>query len=441
MVNLARRQLSGPGEEASIDFVSFPQLDDGSRQVNAMAMAPTDEQLIHNLAEAAGCAKTSAVVVTHPLRVFASDQQETDQSAVLVVSMGPQSAHLLVVRHQRPVLSRTLSLARGEGREAEARFVTGEIQRTILTIGDRLERGVEINKAVLVGSPLETEILASQLDGRIDLPVSHVSASDFVEGDITDIQQGAYAPLIAALLETASDATPAIDFLNPRRPPVSTSRRNQWLAVATLLVMVGGGGWYYTNSLFAEQRKEIAELKIQLEPITESLRNTAPLIRQAAGLGRWERSRMNWLDEIRDITVRMPSSPELSVRQFAATPARTGFAVTFQGTSRSPEAHRAMEIGIQDRYHTTRTPSFSESRKGKDVVWNFRTTLQILQRENKDYTAHRRLNLLRNSQGSGPSGSPQSKTTEHAEQKRSPLAEKPFRTRVTPDSGLGGSQS
>ncbi|MCH2211662.1 MAG: hypothetical protein MK110_10185 [Fuerstiella sp.] len=444
--NMARRQLSGPGEDASIDFISFPPRDDGSGYVNAMAMAPEDEQLIHNLAEFSGCTKNSAVVVTHPLRVFVPDQQETDQSAVLVVSVGSQSAHLLVVRHQRPVLSRTLSLARGQSREAEARFVTGEIQRTMLSIGDRRERNVEVNRAVLVGSPLETEILAGQLEGRVQLAISHVSASKLVTGDIADLEQGAYAPLIAALLETASGVTPAVDFLNPRRPSASSGRRNRWLAVAVLLLILSGGGWYYTDSLFAEQHREIAELKAQLEPITESLRKTAPLIRQASGLSRWERSRMNWLDEIRDITIRMPSSPDVSVRQFAATPARTGFTVTFQGISSSPEAHRAMEIGIQDRYHTTRTPSFSESRSGKDVVWNFRTTLQILKRENKDYTAHRQSDWPGDLRESGTTRSPQTRSpqtriTEQAEQEPSPPADKPFRLRDEPKSGPGASQS
>ena len=52
-----------------------------------------------------------------------------------------------------------------------------------------------------------------------------------------------------------------------------------------------------------------------------------------------------------------------------------------------------MEVGIQDRYHTTRTPSFSESRKGKDVVWNFRTTLQIKKHSNKEYTSHKQLGM------------------------------------------------
>ncbi len=50
-----------------------------------------------------------------------------------------------------------------------------------------------------------------------------------------------------------------------------------------------------------------------------------------------------------------------------------------------------MEVGIQDRYHSTRTPSFSESRSGDKVVWNFRTTLQIRNRAKKDYKAHRDL--------------------------------------------------
>ena len=393
--NMAQRQLTGLGEDAAIDFVSFPPLDDGSCQVSAMAMAAADEQLIHRMVKASGCANASAVVVTHPLRTFVPPQDETDRSATLVISKGLQSAHILVVQHQRPVLSRTLRLAVGASRETEAQFICGEIQRTILTVGDQLERGVEITNAILVGSALETEALAGSLEGRIDVEVSRVSAADLIEGEAGEAVRGAYAPLLAAIRESAADVIPAVDFLNPRRPPTSTGQRKRLMAGAAVLLLTLGAGWFYTHSLFAEWNDRIADLEPQLESMTENVEKTAAMRRLAVGVARWERSRMNWLDEIRDITIRMPSSSEVSVRQFAATPSGSGFTVTFQGTSRSPEAHRAMEVGIQDRYHTTRTPSFSESRKGRDVVWNFRTTLQIRQRANKDYTAHKKLEMLR----------------------------------------------
>lgn len=386
--NMARRQLTGLGDEATIDYVSFPPADDGGRRISAMAMAASDEQLVHQMADASGCADAHALIVTHPLRTFAPSQEDDRQSASLIVSKGLQSAHILVVQHQRPVLSRTLRLAPGASRDDEARFVAGEIQRTILTIGDQLEQDTHITNAVLVGSALETSPLAGALEGRIDATVTQTSASELVTGDVVEAGQGAYAALIAAVLEAGAGTTAAVDFLHPKQPPTASGRWNRLIAIAAVLLLAIGSGWYYVHSMFAEWHTKIADLEPELEMMKENVANTASMRRQAAGLMRWERSRMSWLDELRDLTIRMPSSPELSVRQFAATPSRNGFTVTFQGTSRSPEAHRAMELGIQDRFHSTRTPSFSESRNGDNVVWNFRTTLQIRQRSRKDYKAH-----------------------------------------------------
>ena len=99
--NMAQRHLTGLGEDATIDFVSFPPLDDGSCQVSAMAMAAADEQLVGELAEVSGCTNISAVVVTHPLRIFAPSQDVNDRSATLVVSKGLQSAHILLLQHQQ----------------------------------------------------------------------------------------------------------------------------------------------------------------------------------------------------------------------------------------------------------------------------------------------------------------------------------------------------
>ncbi len=424
--NMAQRHLTGPGEDVTIDFVSFPLLDDGSRQVSAMAMAPAQEQLIHRMVEASGSARASAVVVTHPLRAFVPPQLEANRSAALVVSKGQQSAHILVVQRQCPVLSRTLRLDPGATREAEARFIAAEIHRTILTVGDRLERGVEITTAVLVGSSGDTDMLASSLEGRIDAVLTQTSAADLVNGRIGEASHGGYAPLIAAAWEAAGEATPAVDFLNPKRPPASTDRRNRLVTIAVVMLLAAGGSWYYVSSMFGEWDDKIGDLELQLKLMQENVDKTAAIRRQAAGLARWERSRMNWLDEIRDITIRMPPRPELSVRQFAATPVGSGFRVTFQGTSSSPEAHRAMELGIQDRYHTTRTPSFSESRNGKDVVWNFRTTLQIRQRSKESYTAHRKPEMHREGI---PTRSP-AMTTQATKTQTSAVNEKPYPTGV-----------
>lgn len=395
--HMAQRQLTGLGDDATIDFIDFPALDDGSRQVSAMAMAPAEEQQIREMADAAGCASTSAIVVTHPLRTFAPPHPEGDRSATLIVSKGLQSAHILVVQQQRPVLSRTLRLAPGSGRDAEAQFIAAEIQRTVLTIGGQLERGVDITDAVLVGSTLETQPLADSLKGRIDATVTQTSAGDLVEGGVAEAAQGAYAPLIAAVLDEARGSAAAIDFLNPKRPPTSSGKRDRLILAGVAAVMICGAGAYYVYSMFDEWNHRIEDLEEQLAQLDEQVSSTASMRRQALGVGRWERSRMNWLDELRDITIRMPSSPELTVGQFAATPTGSGFTVAFKGTSQTPEAHRAMELGIQDRYHTTRTPSFRENRVGDKVFWNFTTTLQIRKRDKKDYTAHQALSSRRRS--------------------------------------------
>lgn len=389
--NMAQRQLTGLGDDPTIDFVSFPPQEDGSRSVSAMALASPDSKLIQRLVEASGCQTASAIVVTHPLRTFAPTLPEGDESATLVVSKGLQAAHILVVQHGSPVLSRTIRLAPGASREEEAAFIAAEIQRTVLTIGEHLNNDIAIGNAVLVGSQFETTALAEALEGRVEASVSQVSAAEFVEAESAEATQGTYAPLIAALREEATGTQPAVDFLHPKKPPTQVGKRNKLLAIAAGVLLLVGGGWYYVHSLFAEVEGRIADVEPQLKDITEFLKETASMRKQAAGLARWDASRMNWLDELRDLTIRMPSSPELTVRQFAATPAGSGYTVTFQGTSKSPEAHRAMEVGIQDKYHTTRTPSFSQTGSGKNLQWNFRTTLQIRRRSKKEYRAHRAL--------------------------------------------------
>lgn len=389
--NMAARQLSGVTDESLVDFIAFPEITEGRRSVNVMSLAGTDQQLVERLAAESGCAQTSAVVVTHSLSLFsASSETETDESSTtLIISKGQQSAHLLVTHGGLPVMSRSLRLAPGMSGVDEAEHIAVEVSRTLLTAETVDGPDLEVRHVVVIGSEIESATLVQALNDQLGVEVVRQSVRSLVEGETGDASLSAYAPLVAALKLNAMDQPPPIDFLHPKRPPKATQKRNQIIAAVAAAAVLLGGGWYYVHTQFAAATEQNVALKTRLRELDELVKETRSKRNLAKVLKAWENQRLSWLDELRDITLRTPSSPELVLQQFSGAASGAGYTVSFRGTSQSPNSIRKMEEQLRDSWHAPKTPGIREIKSGNKSVWSFQTTMPLKSRSKNQYVSHR----------------------------------------------------
>lgn len=395
--NMAQRQLTGLNEDSAVDFISYPPDAAGSRSVNVMALPAAEQQLVERIAKTSGCAQTKALVITHALSLFAAagaaeaaatDSAADSRAAVLVISKGQQSAHLLVVRDELPVLSRSLRLAPDMRGVDEADHIAAEVSRTLLTGGSALDADDEISSVIVVGSEVESATLMHTLSDHLGIAVTRVSVRSVVDGEAGDASVSACAPLVGAMKLEAQQSAPVVDFLHPKRPIQGASQRTRVLLLVGVVALLVGGGWYFVQTQFAEAQAENQRLKLRLKELDELVRDTRSKRNLAKVLTAWESSRLSWLDELRDLTIRTPSSPELTLQQFSGSTAGSGYVVSFRGTSRSPQAIRQMEEQLRDAWHEPRTPGIREVKDGKKSLWSFQTTMQLKSRRRDQYVSH-----------------------------------------------------
>lgn len=385
--NIAGRQLSSLSEDSIVDFIPITNVDEQITRVCAVTLSRSVQQLVDRLASESGCVSAKAIVVTHALRLFAPQDSES-HSVSLVVSKGRQSGQLLLVRNGIPLVSRSLRLAVGMKGDEEATHLAAEVQRTLLATEADEGEDFDIGSAVVIGAEIESAALQLELSTQLEMEVGRISAASVVEGELGEAAVSAYAPLIAACAEDANDTPPVIDFLNPRKPPRTASSFHKSLIIAAGLAMLVGGGWYYVNSMFAEARAESVRLKARSKELDELVKDTRSKRNLAKVLTAWENGRMSWLDELRDLTVRTPSSPNLTIDQFSAAASGRDFVVSFRGTSKRPDVIRAMEEQLRDKYHAPKTPGIRELRNGKVSIWSFQTTMRVKSRPKESYVSH-----------------------------------------------------
>lgn len=385
--NMTSRQLPGVSEDSLLDFIPDTNSDGTVSRVTAMTLPRPEQDLIERLAKDSGCAVARAIVVTHPLRLFVQPDDD-DHAVSLIISKGRQSGHLLLVRDGMPITSRSLRLPHGLKGDDEALHLASEVQRTLLTVEADLEQDIEITEAVVIGAEMESGPLQAELSSQLGMDVRRVSATSVVEGEVGEAAVNAFAPLVAACAEEALGTPPAVDFLNPRKPPKAISGRQRMLAIVATALLLIGGGWYYVNSMFAEARAENVRLKERSRELDELVKDTRSKRNLAKVLTAWDSSRLSWLDELRDLTIRTPSSPDLTIDQFSAASSGRDFVVSFRGTSKRPDVIRAMEVQLRDKYHSPKTPGIREIRNGKESSWSFQTTMKVRNRPKSSFVSH-----------------------------------------------------
>lgn len=395
VMNMALREIPGVTESTPLDFFAGRPEASGTRVACAMAMPGDGQILVQELLRQSGCRSQRILVGAHPLQVFCGTKSDSEPGCVsLVVARGEEAADLLLTCDGQPILSRTIRLEPGGNSEDVCRFLTGEVQRTLISAGGQSVRPTSVSRILLAGNEQQTAGLAAALSVQSEIepvilrPDSFVDVTGLSADDRELVTSGDYAGLVAAILEDASGARPVIDFANPRRPQVAQGRSKRWLAAAGAAVSLVCGGWYCMDAQFRQIDDQNATLAARLSELNQLVKETQDKRRLATLLTAWEKNRICWPDELRDLTRRMPARPDLVVQQLTAAPAGNGrVVVTFRGQGSQPEVIQQMENSLRDRYHDLRIPGIREQQQGDHTTWAFQTTMTIRSRTTAQYAA------------------------------------------------------
>ena len=256
-----------------------------------------------------------------------AERLDSPGDTAAVVTLSPQGGEFTVVREGKVTFTRAIP---GQVLVNDA-LLLGEIKRNLTTYnGQNQSRPVT---AVYV--PEAESILggwASKL--RNGLAVA-VHAFDPVAGAAEAVPanlRGRYAGA-AGLLAGRSVGLP-INFASPRQPIAKSDPRKKLLLGAALaaLVLIFGGGivGYMTLSAADERVNQRQKDKADLETL---LAEAEPNSKRLAAAEQWEARSVNYLDEMFDLSDRMPSGDTLRVSKITGTAVRVDKAGKQNGQS------------------------------------------------------------------------------------------------------------
>jgi Tfp pilus assembly PilM family ATPase len=350
----AMRQFTGLGDDWPLDFVKLTKSAEGGISVLAAAMLPAMVSKIQDICNSAELSPQRMILRPFAAATLMRHRDSTGASCQLLVDLLADEADLTVMVDEQVVFIRTVRLATGEIEQANKALV-GEIRRTMGAAQNQLEgRGVE--GIVVCGSEADHGDLISQIESSLSLPAEIYNPFDAVplSSELKKhlpVHPGRFAPLLGMLLDEAAGTSHQIDFLNPRRRPEPPDRKRLYTIAAVaagILVLSLAALWWLQLKIRDDEISDLVENNANLKKTHETL---AVKQSNAERIDDWKKSDVNWLDELRRLSERMPPGEDAIVTNMSTVAKSEGGQITITGGATGSEIIDDMFRYLSDDQH------------------------------------------------------------------------------------------
>ncbi|REK11447.1 MAG: hypothetical protein DWQ37_14285 [Planctomycetota bacterium] len=386
--NQAMRSNSAIGEDAVLDFVPHGEASAESQAVTAAAIPRVRLEQVKEILDAAGVGPKAVTVRPYATGAMVLESLAERESTCLVVNVLAEEVDLMVLSGGEVVFWRTVRHANASTESGAARRLMAEIGRTRV-VAQSHTGGKAIEAVCLCGGLDEHPALIEALqDG---LPVEVTLVDPFADQEATQRPEnpGRYASLVGMLLTESAGRSQAIDFLHPRQVPAPPDRRRTYVlagAAAALVVLLSG---YQAWSSFAEYDSQIETLESRLDDLDDQFKRAGQRQKVIAAIDSWSASDVNWLDELRDLSLRFPSGRDAMVlRMGMSQEAEGGGAIDMVGIVRDPVVVSNFENNLRDDHHHINSRHMQERVSENSYTWHFESSILVAPRESDEYVSH-----------------------------------------------------
>jgi hypothetical protein len=391
VTNQALRESTAFSDKASMDFLA---LDDDPAQPRQVIVAVLGEAQLERIR--ATCAASGIKPRRMLLRPYASASlfsrtASPQEDVCLLVNRVADEVDLTVLVRGKVVFSRTARLPAEVEKDTATGRLVDEIKRTLAVSPDNTGGAGPVEGIYIFGSPGDHQDLVQGIGEELAMPTMVIDPFVAVDvaGPLMPENSGSFASLLGMVLDEVRGGAHAIDFLHPRKPPAPPDRRRPLLVGAAMVVALILFGGYYVWDQLASVDTENQKLAVELADVKGLVKQAAQKKQAVAAIREWQVDEVNWLDELRDLSLRFPSSRDAIVLKMTMSPGRGGGAtIQFSGLVRDPSIVVRMESGIRDSFHEIRSKGVQERQREKDYTWQFETSMSVARRDKSQYVSH-----------------------------------------------------
>ena len=376
--NQLLRELPNFAERDPLDFLTLDDNTDSERNVLAATIPLLNRQSLLRSFRAVGRAPKriglrsllAAELVAHGNLI---------SEAVLSVCVVGNDVDLAILEGRQIVSVRSFRLPDGLSLTETTERIASEIQRTV-TVGIDGQSGVSVKQILLFGNDDEWTTLVDTLRKRdLDVQLIDPFTLPHVTAKTVPDQPGRFAPLLGLLSGELANRKTAIDFLNPKEPPRPANYA--LLAVLTLFLLgiVGYGLFYWNQQVVKKLEQEVATLEEEDKQVTGKFQQLQPIWNVLRNTQLWDTQGTIWLDELRELSIVLPTEQELVVTQMSfavSTNPRSTGQILLNGMVRDPAVLYTFQNQLKAKgIYLMADPKPTQNPAGGGYPWLFRTTI------------------------------------------------------------------
>lgn len=386
VLNQVTRESPNLVEDGSLDFVPLSDDPAQPRPLTAAVLPTPRSQEIQEICAAAGLKATRIVLRPFAAASFFLAAVPAAERSCLLVNILAEEVDMTVLADGRPVLLRTVRAPAGVSEREVAGRLRAEISRT-LVVAQQGAAGNPIERIYLFGGPGEHQTLVDLASAELEIPLTVLDPFEKVDDSSIEVpgNAGRFAALLGMVQDEAGGAH-ALDFLHPRRPPVPPNRRRMAViagGLLALLAMVAGSFYWDAISALQDKNRDLTQQRKELDTTLKRSRRQTQLF---ASVRDWKAADVVWLDELRDLSQRLPPSRDLLVQRMTISGGRSGGAVIeMQGVVRNAAVIAEIDRTLHDEYHAVSSKRVSDYPQGSGYSWVFERTITVFPRDRSLY--------------------------------------------------------
>ncbi len=382
--NQLLRELPNFGEQDIVDFLELDGDADSEHKILAATLTLLRRQSLIRAFRSIGRQPDKIGlrgVLAAELLIHAG--LAADGSALSVCVIG-NDIELAILESGRILWVRSFRLPEGLRLQEMNTRIVSEIQRTV-TVGVDVATTTPIEQVFLFGTDDEETTLLETLRSQglnvqtvNPFTMEHVSAKEIPD------QPGRFAPLLGLLLGELPNRKTAIDFLHPKEPPRPANYILAAVLLMILLGVVGYGLFYWNRQVVQGLEQELAKLEAEHKETATQLQQTQSIWTVLNEAHKFDTQGANWLDELRELSVALPTEKDLVVTQMAfavANDRRFTGSLQLSGMVRDPSVLMTLQNNLRAKgLYLMYYPQPSPNPAGGGYPWLFRTTIWRIKR-------------------------------------------------------------
>jgi hypothetical protein len=168
-----------------------------------------------------------------------------------------------------------------------------------------------------------------------------------------------------------------------------------WAATAACVVFAAGFSWLQSSLTALDD--EIAVLRDKSKSLDKLVDRAKETERAAQEVGTWADNDVNWLDELRELSLDMPPARDVLLTRLnmgsnnalpTAKPGSFASQMDLEGLLRGAETASQLEAALRDEFHTVQGPSLQQDSTRDGYSWKFTSIIAAKPETRESYQKH-----------------------------------------------------